>query len=67
MLRFAFVVNATSLINSYAHLYGARPYDEKIQPRDNMLITLITSGDGFHNYHHTYPYDYASSENGTFK
>lgn len=29
------------------------------------LIFLIFSGEGFHNYHHTFPYDYATSEYGS--
>ena len=38
--------------------------------RDFKLLTLcyivpfLSSGEGFHNYHHTFPYDYATSEFG---
>lgn len=28
------------------------------------LLLLPYSGEGFHNYHHTFPYDYATSEYG---
>ena len=26
--------------------------------RDSWLVSLITFGEGYHNYHHTYPSDY---------
>ncbi|XP_068927399.1 stearoyl-CoA desaturase [Petaurus breviceps papuanus] len=61
-LRYAFVLNATWLVNSAAHMYGTRPYDKNINPRENILVALGAAGEGFHNYHHTFPYDYSASE-----
>ena len=45
-------------INSLAHYYGKRPYNIDMNPRDNYLVTYLTFGEGYHNFHHTYPYDY---------
>ncbi|XP_036192212.1 acyl-CoA desaturase [Myotis myotis] len=61
-LRYAIVLNATWLVNSAAHLYGYRPYDKNINPRENILVSLGAVGEGFHNYHHSFPYDYSTSE-----
>ncbi|XP_015979744.2 acyl-CoA desaturase [Rousettus aegyptiacus] len=61
-LRYVIVLNATWLVNSAAHLYGYRPYDKTINPRENILVSLGAAGEGFHNYHHTFPYDYSTSE-----
>uniref|UniRef100_A0A8D2CRF4 stearoyl-CoA 9-desaturase n=1 Tax=Sciurus vulgaris TaxID=55149 RepID=A0A8D2CRF4_SCIVU len=61
-LRYAIVLNATWLVNSAAHLYGYRPYDKNIDSRENILVSLGAVGEGFHNYHHTFPYDYSASE-----
>ncbi|XP_048663108.1 stearoyl-CoA desaturase isoform X3 [Marmota marmota marmota] len=61
-LRYAVVLNATWLVNSAAHLYGYRPYDKNINSRENILVSLGAVGEGFHNYHHTFPYDYSASE-----
>ncbi|KAI4530583.1 hypothetical protein MJG53_018666 [Ovis ammon polii x Ovis aries] len=61
-LRYAVVLNATWLVNSAAHMYGYRPYDKTINPRENILVSLGAVGEGFHNYHHTFPYDYSASE-----
>ncbi|KAM7330257.1 hypothetical protein ACRRTK_011870 [Alexandromys fortis] len=63
-LRYAMIVHLTWLLNSVAHLYGYRPYDRNIGARDNGLLSLISLGEGFHNYHHAFPYDYSTSEYG---
>ncbi|XP_059235292.1 stearoyl-CoA desaturase 5 [Mustela nigripes] len=64
ILRYTISLNITWLVNSAAHMYGNRPYDKHISPRQNLLVTLGTIGEGFHNYHHTFPFDYSSSEFG---
>ncbi|KAK2093702.1 hypothetical protein P7K49_027440 [Saguinus oedipus] len=61
-LRYAVVLNATWLVNSAAHLYGYPPYDKIISPQENVLVSLEAVGEGFHNYHHSFPYDYSASE-----
>ncbi|XP_055447720.1 stearoyl-CoA desaturase 4-like [Psammomys obesus] len=61
-LRYALFLNATWLVNSAAHLYGCRPYDRTIAARENPLVSMAAFGEGFHNYHHTFPYDYSVSE-----
>nr|AMM72862.1 stearoyl-CoA desaturase-1 [Acanthogobius hasta] len=64
LLRYAVVLNATWLVNSAAHMWGNRPYDKHINPRENRFVAFSAIGEGFHNYHHTFPYDYATSEFG---
>lgn len=64
LLRYALVLNATWLVNSAAHIWGNRPYDKTINPRENRLVAVSAMGEGFHNYHHTFPFDYATSEFG---
>ncbi|EHA97944.1 Stearoyl-CoA desaturase 5 [Heterocephalus glaber] len=64
ILRYTIALNGTWLVNSVAHMYGNRPYDKHISPRQNPLVTLGAIGEGFHNYHHTFPFDYSASEFG---
>uniref|UniRef100_H3DQ01 stearoyl-CoA 9-desaturase n=1 Tax=Tetraodon nigroviridis TaxID=99883 RepID=H3DQ01_TETNG len=64
VLRYTLVLNATWLVNSAAHMWGNRPYDNTINPRENKYVAFGAIGEGFHNYHHSFPYDYASSEFG---
>jgi len=51
-------------VNSAAHIFGDRPYNSKIQPRENFFVALFGLNEGFHNYHHQFPWDYAIAEFG---
>jgi len=64
ILRLVVLLNMTWLVNSAAHMWGNRPYDKHINPSENLLVTLGAIGEGFHNYHHTFPWDYRASEFG---
>ncbi|KAJ8972340.1 hypothetical protein NQ317_008750 [Molorchus minor] len=66
MLRYALTTHITFLVNSLAHKYGSRPYDGNIPPTDNLTITMLTGGEGWHNYHHTFPWDYKAGELGKY-
>jgi stearoyl-CoA desaturase (delta-9 desaturase) len=45
----------TFSINSVAHRSGSRSYDTDDDSRNNMLLSLLTFGEGWHNNHHRYP------------
>ncbi|KAK9874704.1 hypothetical protein WA026_005524 [Henosepilachna vigintioctopunctata] len=62
MVRWVFTVNVTWSVNSAAHLWGNRPYDKSIYPAENRLVSLLGFGEGWHNYHHTFPWDYKAAE-----
>ena len=64
ILRYAFTLNMTWLVNSAAHFWGRHPYDNTIHPAENYFTVYGAIGEGFHNYHHTFPWDYAASELG---
>lgn len=57
-LRVAGVQHATFFINSLCHMLGKRPYDDKQTARDSFFLALLTFGEGYHNYHHTFQLDY---------
>ena len=65
VLRYVFILHSTWLVNSAAHLWGSHPYDPTINPAENRFVAVISGGEGWHNWHHTYPYDYAASELGS--
>ncbi|XP_075970066.1 acyl-CoA Delta(11) desaturase-like [Anticarsia gemmatalis] len=56
----------TFLINSAAHMWGSRPYDKEIRPSENWAVRILTPGEGYHNYHHTFPQDYRAAELGGY-
>jgi stearoyl-CoA desaturase (delta-9 desaturase) len=63
-LRYVFVLHCTWCVNSVAHLYGSKPYDPNIYPSENAFVSILAIGEGWHNWHHKYPFDYAASEFG---
>jgi stearoyl-CoA desaturase (Delta-9 desaturase) len=46
--------HATFAVNSLAHLFGRRVYETTDHSRNNVLIALLTHGEGWHNNHHFY-------------
>merc|ERR1712194_187220 len=63
-LRYAIVLHFTWCVNSAAHLYGDHPYDPLSYPGENPFVSFVAVGEGWHNWHHKYPFDYAASEFG---
>lgn len=57
-LRVVAVQHATFAINSLCHYIGDRPYDDKVSARDSWFVALVTFGEGYHNFHHTFQHDY---------
>ncbi|XP_045486427.1 acyl-CoA Delta(11) desaturase-like [Pieris rapae] len=64
LFRYIFNLNTTFLVNSAAHLWGYKPYEKGIKPVQNKVVTFMVFGEGFHNYHHVYPWDYRTAELG---
>ena len=65
VFRYVIILHFTWLVNSAAHFFGNKPYDMTIGPTENRFVSLLSMGEGFHNYHHTFPYDYRTSEWGS--
>jgi len=66
-LRYVYVLHCTWCVNSLAHMYGQKPYDPHASTSENGFVTFLAFGEGWHNWHHKYPYDYAASEYGTIE
>ena len=47
--------HATCMTNSIAHLFGNKRYQTGDESRNNLLVALLTLGEGWHNNHHHYP------------
>jgi stearoyl-CoA desaturase (delta-9 desaturase) len=58
LLRIVVTHHTTFLINSAAHFFGTQPYSDANSARDNALLAPLTYGEGYHNYHHTWQWDY---------
>lgn len=66
VLRWIWNLHCTWTVNSLAHFYGYKPYNKNIPPVESLFTTLLAVGEGWHNWHHVYPYDYAAAEGGIF-
>jgi stearoyl-CoA desaturase (delta-9 desaturase) len=58
VFRLVVVHHVTFLINSLAHIWGRQPYTDSNTAKDNDLIAFFTFGEGYHNFHHIFEYDY---------
>ncbi len=47
--------HGTFTVNSLAHVWGKRRYATRDNSRNNLLIAIITLGEGWHNNHHHFP------------
>lgn len=57
-LRISILHQCTFFVNSLCHTLGSRPFSEQQSARDNWLTAFVTFGEGFHNYHHQFMFDY---------
>lgn len=62
VVRYLCSLNFTWSVNSFAHLWGNKPYDKHIMPTENWGVSVVALGEGWHNYHHTFPWDYKAAE-----
>ncbi len=58
LLRTFIVHHFTWFINSLAHTWGSKSYSKEHSAVDNFLISLVSFGEGYHNYHHSFASDY---------
>ncbi|EFC46867.1 predicted protein [Naegleria gruberi] len=50
--------HCTFFINSLAHSWGDATFNDDHTARDSYFVSLLTFGEGYHNFHHTFAYDY---------
>ncbi|WP_199610591.1 fatty acid desaturase [Flocculibacter collagenilyticus] len=58
VLRLVLSHHFTFFINSLAHIWGTQPYTDENSARDNGMLAFLTYGEGYHNFHHIFEYDY---------
>ncbi|OTF69060.1 Acyl-CoA desaturase-like protein, partial [Euroglyphus maynei] len=67
ILRIVIVLHHLFTVNSLAHFFGYRPYDFRIRPADHRFVNYISFGEGIHNYHHVFPFDYRINEHAQWE
>jgi stearoyl-CoA desaturase (delta-9 desaturase) len=58
VLRIVVSHHGTFFINSLCHMVGRRPYSKEHSARDSPIMAVLAFGEGYHNYHHSFPFDY---------
>ncbi|MEE2751805.1 MAG: fatty acid desaturase, partial [Myxococcota bacterium] len=58
LLRVVLVHHFTFTINSLAHYWGHQRWSSDNSSRDNWLLSFVSFGEGYHNYHHAFQTDY---------
>lgn len=58
LFRMFLLHHFTWFINSLAHTWGSQMFSREHSAVDNYVISLVTFGEGYHNYHHTFCSDY---------
>lgn len=58
VLRLVVCHHTTFFINSLAHAWGRQPYSDANTSKDNALVAFLTYGEGYHNFHHSFQWDY---------
>ncbi len=56
--RVTCVQHSTFFINSLCHMIGKQSYSSKCSARDHWIMAIFTFGEGYHNYHHEFQWDY---------
>lgn len=56
--RLLLIHHLTWLINSAAHTWGSKQFSKEHSAVNNAALALFTFGEGYHNFHHTFPSDY---------
>ncbi len=54
-MRLTFGLHATWTVNSITHMWGTRRFTTRDDSRNNVIIALLTFGEGWHNNHHAHP------------
>lgn len=51
----AMLINHSSAVNYFCHKFGRRRFDTDDDSTNNVMVSLLTLGEGWHNNHHRYP------------
>jgi stearoyl-CoA desaturase (delta-9 desaturase) len=60
-LRIFLTEQSTFFVNSLAHTLGKQPYSLDISAKDSLIVAILTHGEGYHNFHHKFQWDYRNA------
>lgn len=57
-LRIFLTQQSTFFVNSLCHTWGRQTYSTDVTARDSFFVSVLTHGEGYHNFHHHFQIDY---------
>ena len=57
-LRIFLTQQSTFFVNSLSHTLGKTPYATDVTAKDSLIVSFLTHGEGYHNFHHKFQFDY---------
>ena len=54
------------MLKSNSFIYFCVYICRRINPSENVYVSVIAMGEGWHNYHHVFPWDYKAAELGQY-
>ncbi len=57
-LRIFLTQQSTFFVNSLSHTVGKTSYSSEKTAKDSLIVAFLTHGEGFHNFHHKFQFDY---------
>eukprot|EP00747_Dinoflagellata_sp_TGD_P162889 gnl/TRDRNA2_/TRDRNA2_181014_c0_seq1.p1 gnl/TRDRNA2_/TRDRNA2_181014_c0~~gnl/TRDRNA2_/TRDRNA2_181014_c0_seq1.p1 ORF type:complete len:697 (-),score=76.18 gnl/TRDRNA2_/TRDRNA2_181014_c0_seq1:422-2512(-) len=66
-LRYTLNLHATWAVNSVVHNIGTKPYNSSHKTTENGWVSFFALGEGWHNWHHAFAFDYATAELGALQ
>ncbi|WP_322744887.1 acyl-CoA desaturase, partial [Leptolyngbya ectocarpi] len=48
--------HCVALVNSVCHKFGSTPFATNDVSKNNWLVSILTLGEGWHNFHHAFPW-----------
>ena len=57
-LRIFLTQQSTFFVNSLSHTVGKTPYSTEKTAKDSIFVSILTHGEGYHNFHHKFQFDY---------
>ncbi|MEK6628822.1 MAG: acyl-CoA desaturase [Bdellovibrionota bacterium] len=57
-IRIFLTQQSTFFVNSLCHTLGKTPYAVEQTAKDSLIVSFLTHGEGYHNFHHKFQIDY---------
>lgn len=65
-LFFFFIICAVFIETTLTRIISIYHIRSRIRPVQSLSVSVVAMGEGWHNYHHVFPWDYKAAELGNY-